>query len=128
MNTPPELRALVVEADPGLQELFETILTGWSLHFIRDPWAMPGSIPADLDLLVVDEDYQRTRAGKTPEWLESLAHRLPTIVLRPPAAPLRMNPSVLVLPKPFPVCLFLAFTDIVRQGKADTAWPPRFGP
>lgn len=121
MSEPPELRALVVEADLGLQELFEALLKGWNIRFVRDPWVTSGPVPADLDLLVVDEDYPGGPDGRIPEWLESLTQRLPTITLRAPAIPLRVNPSILVLPKPFPVSLFLEFADIVRQAKVDAA-------
>lgn len=128
MSGPLELRALIVEADPDLQGLFETILKGWSLLFVQNPWAIPDSVPADVDLLVVDEDYPGGPGGRAPEWLESLTQRLPTIVLRIPVVPRRMTPAILVLPKPFPVSLFLAFTDVVRQIKANATWLPEDGP
>ncbi len=124
MSDLPALRALVVEADPDLQELFEILLEGWSLRVIRDPGAIPGLAAADVDLLVIDEDDLAWPDGRTPEWLGTLTQRLPTIVLRTPAAPRHLKPSILVLPKPFPVSLFLAFVDIVRQAKANAASPP----
>lgn len=128
MSGPLELRALVVEADPGLQEAFETLLDGWTLRFVQDPWAIPGSVPADVDLLVVDEDYPGGPDGGTPEWLRSLTQCLPTIVLRMPAVPVGTNLSTLILPKPFLVSFFLAFADLVRQTKAAAARPSENGP
>ena len=127
MSGSPELRALVVEADPGLREIFETLLEGWRLRFVWDPWALSGSVPADVDLLVIDEDYPQGPDGRTPRWLTALSERLPTIVLRTPPAPLRPNPSTLILPKPFPVSFFLAFVDVVRQANAHTARSPEKG-
>lgn len=124
MSRPTELRALVVEADPGLREIFETLLGGWSLHFVQDPWTMPDPVPGDIDLLVLDEDYPGGPDGRIPAWLQSLIQRLPTIVLRTPTVPLRMNSLSLILPKPFPVSFFLAFADLVRQAKANLAPPP----
>ncbi|MBI4608105.1 MAG: hypothetical protein HY726_03760 [Candidatus Rokubacteria bacterium] len=124
MNRSLELRALVVEADRGLQELFEVLLKGWSLRFILDPWAEPDPPLGDVDLLVIDEDYSEGREESPPEWLESLTQRLPAIVLRTPALPLRTKPSILVLPKPFPVSRFLAFANTVRQAKANAVSPP----
>jgi len=121
MSELPELRALVVEADPGLREIFETLLEGCSVRFVWDPWAMPGPVPTDVDLLVIDEDYPDGSDGRSPEWLKSLSERLPTIVLRTPVASFRTNPSTLILPKPFPVAFFLAFAALVRQAKADAA-------
>lgn len=121
MSGPAELRALVVEADPGLREIFETLLEGWRLQFVWDPWALSGPVPADVDLLVIDEDYPGGPDGKSPGWLKSLSERLPTIVLRTPPAPFRPNLSTLILPKPFPAFYFLAFAALVRQTKADVA-------
>lgn len=128
MNDPPELRALVVEADPNMRDLFESLLNGWSIRFIRDPWVMPDPAPADLDLLVIDEDYPWRPDGSTPEWPERLTQRLPTIVLRTTSAPRRVRPTILVLPKPFPVSLFLEFVDSVRQAKAKVAPPADHDP
>lgn len=127
MSGPPGLRALVVEADPGLREIFETLLEGWRVRFVWDPWAMSGPVPADVDLLVIDEDYPGGPDGRSPEWLTSLSERLPTIVLRTPAVPFSTNPSTLILPKPFPVAFFLAFAALVRQAKADAAHSPEKG-
>lgn len=127
MSGPPGLRALVVEADPGLREIFETLLEGWRVRFVWDPWAMPGPVPTDLDLLVIDEDYPGGPDRRTPEWLKSLSERLPTIVLRTSPVPFSKNPSTLILPKPFPVSFFLAFVDTVRQAKASPARSPEKG-
>jgi len=128
MSRAPEVWALVVEPDPGLQELFQLLLKEWSLQFVRDPWATPGPPRADVDLLVIDEDYAERSDRITPEWLETLTQRLPTIVLRTPAVPLSVKPSLLVLPKPFPVSLFLTFAETVRRAKAHTESPPETGP
>jgi len=124
MSGPLELRALIVEADPGLQEMFEILLEGWSLRFVGDPWVMPDPTPANVDLLVIDEDYPGGPDWRTLESLESLTRHLPTIVLRTAGAPLRVNPTMLILPKPFPVSLFLTFADAVRQAKANATPPP----
>ncbi len=128
MSGAPECCALVVEGDPGLREMFELLLEGWTLRFVQDPWAVPDPSPVDADLLVIDEDYAERSDRRIPEWLEALAQRLPTIVLRTPATPSLTNPAILVLPKPFPVSLFLTFAQRVRRTKADAASPPETGP
>lgn len=120
----PEVCALVVEPDPGLREIFEILLERWTLRFVHDPWMIPGPETADVDLLIIDEDYAERSDGRPPEWLETLTRRLPTIVLRTPAVPLSVNPSLLVLPKPFPVSLFLTFAETVRRAKAHAESPP----
>lgn len=121
MSAPLELRALVVEADPGLREIFETLLEGWRIRFVWDPWALSGPVPADVDLLVIDEDYPGGPDGRTPEWLKALSQRFPTIVFRTEAVAPRLSPATLALPKPFAAGFFLAFADLVRQEKANAA-------
>lgn len=123
-----ECCALVVEPDPGLWEIFEFLLEGWTIRFVQEPWAVPGLPPTHVGLLVIDEDYAERSEEKRPEWLDTLIRRVPTIVLRAPAAPFSANPSLLVLSKPFPVSLFSAFADTVRQEKARAASPPEIGP
>lgn len=128
MSGSPEPRALIVEADPGLQEIFEILLEGWSLRFVRDPWVMPDPTPTDVDLLVIDEDYPEGPDGRTPKWLEALTQHLPTIVFRTPAIPRPTSPHILVLPKPFTVSLFLTFANMVRKAKVNAPSPPETGP
>lgn len=124
MTGASELRALVVETDRGLREVFETLLEGWDLRFVGDPRIAPDPQADDVDLLVIDEDYTEWSGGRALEWLETLAQRLPTIVIRTAAAPRRVHPAMLILPKPFPVSRFLAFADAVRRAKANAALPP----
>lgn len=115
--------ALVVEQDRDLQELFEMLLKEWSLRFVRNPWTLAAPPPGEIDLLVIDEDYTQWSDGKTPEWLTTLSTRLPTIVIRELAEPRFITPSVLVLPKPFPISRFLAFANTVRREKTARSLP-----
>jgi len=124
MTGAPELRALVVETDPGLREVFETLLEGWGLRFVRDPRVAPDPPADDVDLVVIDEDYTEWSGGRTPEWLDALTRRLPTIVIRTAAAPRRVHSALLILPKPFPVSGFLGFADAVRRSKTSAPLPP----
>lgn len=123
-----ECCALVVEPDPGLWEIFEFLLEGWTIRFVQEPREAPELPLTRVGLLVIDEDYAERSEEKRPEWLDTLLRRVPTIVLRAPAAPFSANPFLLVLPKPFPVPLFSAFADTVRQEKARAASPPKIDP
>ena len=128
MSGSPECCALVVEADPGLREIFDLLLEGWTVRFVQDPWTIPDPIRTGVDLLVIDEDYAERSDGKAPQWLETLIRRVPTIVLRAPAVPISVNSSLLVLPKPFPVPFFITFADTVRRAKTRATSRPQTGP
>ena len=119
----PAPRALVVEADPALWDLFKILLEKWELRFVRDPWEVAVK-PADpVDLLIVDEDRPAGSRPGLPDWLRNWQRELPTIVFRQGASPGQPEPSVLVLPKPFSVSLFLIFADAVRQRTAGSSSP-----
>lgn len=115
MNEPRPPRALVVEADPSLRELFEVLLEGWELRVISTAVAPPAE---SVDLLIFDnEDLSPGSIPEIPSWLSAWQGRPPTIVFRPGASPKRLTPSTLALPKPFPVSLFLAFTELARASR-----------
>lgn len=115
MSTPRVPRALVVEADPTLWDLFKVLLEKWELRFVRDPWEVSAKPAEPMDLLIVDEDRPAGYRPGLPEWLKQWQKELPSIVLRQGASSEQPAPSLLVLPKPFPVSPFLAFTDTVRR-------------
>jgi hypothetical protein len=123
VSVPRTPRALVVEADPTLWDLFKILLEKWELRFVRDPWEV-SSNPADpVDLLIVDEDRPTGWPSGLPEWLKRRQGELPSIVFRPGASPTQPSPSLLVLPKPFSVSLFLTFTETLRQRLEESSQP-----
>jgi hypothetical protein len=115
VSMPRSPQALVVEADPTLWDLFKILLEKWELRFVRDPWAVSAKPAEPVDLLIVDEDPPAGCRPGLPEWLKRWQSELPSIVFRQGASSEQPAPSLLVLPKPFPVSLFLAFADTVRQ-------------
>ena len=103
------LRAIIVEPNPSVAELFKHLLMGWSLVFVSDPAEIP---PGDLsaDLLVIDED----RPAGNPIRLEELPS-LPIIILGRNFGQTADETLTLLLPKPFPVPLFRAFVRTVEE-------------
>lgn len=122
MNNPRPLRALVVEADPSLRDLFRFLLEGWELQFVCTISTPPEEA---FDLLIIDETLPPRSPDGIPPWLPAWRGRPPTIVFRPVALPKRLDRYTLVLPKPFPVSLFLAFSELARANRTGEVWPPR---
>lgn len=122
MNNPRPLRALVVEADPSLRDLFRFFLKGWEIQFVCTISAPPEEA---FDLLIIDEALQPPSPDGIPPRLSAWRGRPPTIVFGPVAVPKRLDRYTLVLPKPFPVSLFLAFSELARANRTGEVWPLR---
>ena len=118
MNTSLPPRALIIEPDPSLSELFPYLLEGWDLRVVNHLNEISREhFPADL--LIIDEDCL-PRGNACPPHLFHASHgNLPTIILgRQSQLPGEQHP-LLVLPKPFPVALFKMFVVAIQELKAN---------
>jgi hypothetical protein len=122
MNEARPPRALVVESDPSLRDLFRILLEGWELRFVSTVSTPPEDA---VDLLIIDEGLPPILPEGIPPWVSAWRGRPPTIVFRPVAVPKRLDRYTLVLPKPFPVTLFLAFSELARANRTGEVWPLR---
>ena len=116
MSHPPSPRALIVEPDPSLSELFPYLLEGWDLQvFNHLDEISPEDLPADL--LIIDGDCLPLGSASPPDLSHTNHGHLPTIILGQESHLPGAQAPLLILPKPFPVALLRLFAVAIQELK-----------
>lgn len=106
------LRALVLIKDPDLEELIRDLLR--PDDEVLAAWPPSQELRRDgVELLVADED-EILKGSPVGELVRRWAAELPTIFLGSRLVGPRREGCCLVLPKPIPLRLFVAFVDELR--------------